>query len=137
MRQGWPSLWQMTAFLEKRRVWVRFFGRESFANTMPTINACRITPVIDWMHIMNIASGHSSVVCFEPYLGAHTFCHLHATRFFPHRLRPVSERRVFEASPLEENYRLPLTHCSLNFHLVEAILLFIYLLIQSLIRSFV
>lgn len=68
MRQGWPSLWQITAFLENSKVWVLFFGLESFANTMPTMNACRITPVIDCMHITKIASGHSSVVCFEPYL---------------------------------------------------------------------
>ena len=68
MRHGCPSLWQITAFLENSNVCVLFLGLESFANTIPTINACKITPVIDWMHITNIASGHSSVVCFEPYL---------------------------------------------------------------------
>jgi len=68
MRQGWSSRWQITALREKRRVCVRFLGRDSFANTMPTMNACKITPVIDWMHIVKIASVHSSVVCFAPYL---------------------------------------------------------------------
>lgn len=68
IKHGSPSLWHITAFRENRRVCVRFLGRDSFANTIPTMNAWRITPVMDWIHITKIASGHSSVVCFEPYL---------------------------------------------------------------------
>lgn len=35
--------------------------------TIPTMNACINTPYMDWKHIMNIASGHSSVVVRTPY----------------------------------------------------------------------
>lgn len=58
----------MTAFLENNNVCVLFLGRESLAKTIPTMNACSITPVIDWIHMTNTASGHSSVGCFDPYL---------------------------------------------------------------------
>lgn len=45
IKQGTPSLWLITAFLENSKVCVRFFGRESLAKTTPTMNAWIITPV--------------------------------------------------------------------------------------------
>lgn len=44
MRQGTPSRWLITAFLENIKVWVRFLGRDNLANTTPTMNAWIITP---------------------------------------------------------------------------------------------
>jgi hypothetical protein len=68
MRQRWPSRWHMTALRLNSNVCVRFFGRDNLANTIPTMKACIITPTILCRHITKMASGHSSVVCFDPYL---------------------------------------------------------------------
>lgn len=67
IKQGTPSLWLITAFLENSKVCVLFFGLDNLANTTPTIKAWIITPPILWRHITNIASGHSSVVPLPPY----------------------------------------------------------------------
>lgn len=66
MKQSLPSLKHMHAYLLNMRVWDRFLGLESFANTMPAMKHWIMTPVMDWTHMINIASGHSSVVAREP-----------------------------------------------------------------------
>lgn len=61
-RQSIESRRQMQALRENMMVLVRCLGLVSLANTTPTINACRITPVMLCMHMISTASGHASVV---------------------------------------------------------------------------
>lgn len=74
MRQSSPSRRHTTALRLNRSVWARCFGRASLANTMPTMKAETITPVTLCIHMTKIASGHSSVVEREPYLGKLKLC---------------------------------------------------------------
>ncbi|GIY60068.1 hypothetical protein CEXT_79471, partial [Caerostris extrusa] len=47
------------AYLLNMRVWDRFLGLESLANTMPAMKHWIMTPVMDCTHMMKMASGHS------------------------------------------------------------------------------
>ena len=48
--------------------YVNTFGLANLANTIPAIHVELNTPIMLWIHMINIACGHSSFVALEPYL---------------------------------------------------------------------
>ena len=67
MKQYFPSRWAMTAFSEKIKVSVRFFGFDILIKMHPTKTASTIVPSRHWITNSKMASGHSSVIDLRPY----------------------------------------------------------------------
>ena len=65
MRYSAPLRWVITAFLLNTNVWPRFRGTVNLAKMMPAMQAWMITPMILWVDITMIATGHSSVVALQ------------------------------------------------------------------------
>ena len=66
-KQKRPSRWHTTAFLLKRMVLERFFGRESLAKIIPVIKDWKNTPAHDWTMSKITASGQVVPIEREPY----------------------------------------------------------------------